>query len=196
MILDLIFIVFVLIVAFLSAKKGLFGVVSGLLSTFIAFAVAAAFGGNVKEALSKTEFYQKFLENMSAKIALKLSTGESNSVTKPFLEKITGSIADSAAATFAGIIVSFLVFVLVYIGVKLIIRLLNNIFKLPILRSANKLGGFAWGIVEALIITYIAIGVIGGLSLLNDTGFLAQQLQSSFIIKAMYENNVIIKLFT
>lgn len=98
------------------------------------------------------------------------------------------------------IIVNIISFLLIIIVIKILLSVLVNslnlIAKLPIIKQANALLGLCTGFLSGLLISYIAIGIIGALSG-NDFVFSMQQhIRTSYIAELMYEGNIVTKILS
>lgn len=70
----------------------------------------------------------------------------------------------------------------------------NLLTELPIIKQFDKVGGIIYGMLEALIIIYLALALISFVSpLINGTGIILA-IQNSFIGSIMYNNNLLLKL--
>jgi uncharacterized membrane protein required for colicin V production len=104
----------------------------------------------------------------------------------------------TVSMSISNLIISIIGFILLFIAVRLVFMLIRYILeglaKLPVLKQADKLGGFAFGIVQGLLIVYMACAV---LMLFNSspvfTGIFAA-IEDSTVAKFFYENNLIVKL--
>jgi len=98
------------------------------------------------------------------------------------------------------IIVNIISFLLIIIVIKILLSVLVNslnlIAKLPIIKQANALLGLCTGFLSGLLISYIAIGIIGALSG-NDFVFSMQQhIRTSYIAEMMYEGNIVTNILS
>ncbi len=105
-------------------------------------------------------------------------------------------IADSVT----GIILNAVSFVLVFIGVsiimKIIIRCLNLISRLPVIHTMNKMGGMLVGLLKGLIILWLICIVITIMSGTEAGIYLYTQINESPFLKYIYDNNLIMALIT
>lgn len=102
-------------------------------------------------------------------------------------EYITGMIATLA--------ISALAFVIVLIVVNILIKVVGNILdlvsKLPIIKQANKLGGFVMGTIFGVVFVWILCIVFSFTITIQADQSLYTLLQSSTVAKFFYDNNLI-----
>ncbi len=70
-------------------------------------------------------------------------------------EKISDYIVDPAAETLSAALAVLVVFIASVLVLNIVMRLLDLIFKLPILNFANKLGGFVIGAFTGLLVAFV-----------------------------------------
>ncbi|MBQ6261970.1 MAG: CvpA family protein [Clostridia bacterium] len=71
------------------------------------------------------------------------------------------TIADPVAGTISNCIAFILIFVVVFLALVILTHVLDSIFHLPVLKTANKVFGLIFGILEALIFAYVLSNVAG-----------------------------------
>ncbi len=103
-------------------------------------------------------------------------------------ETLANVVAD-LALTLLGIII---VFILVKILLWLVLKLLDVVTKLPIIRTANKLLGGAVGAVYGVLVIYLLLALLTFVTTLNATNLPMQIVQESSVVSAMYHNNILL----
>jgi len=98
-------------------------------------------------------------------------------------------IADSVTQMILRVIAFIILFILVHLIVFFGVKFLDKAFDLPVLKTINKYLGGAFGVINALLIIYIACGVIGAIAPTNE--FVGQ----TFLLKFFYDHNILIGLF-
>ena len=105
-------------------------------------------------------------------------------------------IADSVT----GIILNAISFVLVFLGVsiimRIIIRCLNLLSRLPVIHTMNKMGGMLVGLLKGLILLWLICIVITIMSGTETGIYLYGQINESPFLKYIYDNNMIMALIT
>ena len=97
------------------------------------------------------------------------------------LESARAKIADSGASVITAVAMSvaestlhvalfLLVFLVLLIGLKLLMRLVDLTLKLPVLSTANALGGAAVGLIEGALALFLAVWVLRRFGVSFDTG--------------------------
>ena len=85
--------------------------------------------------------------------------------TAPTKEAAVNAAADTIASPVAGIISNCIAFILIFVVVFLVLvlltHILDSIFHLPVLNTANKVLGLVFGILEALVFAYVLSNVAG-----------------------------------
>lgn len=87
-------------------------------------------------------------------------------------------------------IVLFLVSRILLIFLKFITGLIT---KLPVIKQFDKIGGIIYGLLEGLVITYLALAIISFVSPMTD-GKLAENINKSYLGSQMYNNNLLLNI--
>lgn len=102
-------------------------------------------------------------------------------------------VSEYIASFVINIIAMVLVFVLVFILIKVLANTLNIVSKLPILKTANRLGGGILGFVQAVLIIWIGLAILTmlyGKPMFNDAN---EAVANSLIASKFYDSNILIK---
>lgn len=84
----------------------------------------------------------------------------------------------------------FLIARIAFIFLKFITNLIT---KLPVIKQFDKVGGIIYGLVEGLIITYLALALISFITPMTD-GKLSESINKSYIGSQMYNNNILLNI--
>ncbi|MBQ7033929.1 MAG: CvpA family protein [Clostridia bacterium] len=195
MFLDCIAVVILIAAALAGRRRGLFRVVAGLLAFVLAGVCTALFGGGIRTWAMGTEVYSDAVERFTETVQKLLESGETTLI-EPFLSSgVTHNAAEAAAAGIAASLLSVLVFMGMMIVIRVGITVLDKtVFHLPLLRPVNRLFGMVISVLFTLILLYLAAGALGGLTMYTENEFLAGQMQSSVLVRYMYENNYILDI--
>lgn len=106
------------------------------------------------------------------------------------------SIADKISDVLANFVTTVISVILLYIVARITLifarSILKKVSRLPVLKQADKLGGFALGAIEGLLTIYIIFAI---LMLFHATplfkGFF-ESIETSAVAKYFYENNFIV----
>ncbi len=120
-----------------------------------------------------------------------------NAVEKAGNEAKT-AIVDSTARDVSVMIINIAVAIALFIVSKILLLLVKGLAdlltKLPVIKQFDKLGGIVFGILQSLVIIYIALAIISFASpMMSETGII-EGLQKSYIGSVMYNNNLLLKI--
>lgn len=88
-----------------------------------------------------------------------------------------------------------LLFLAVRLGVFLLLRLLDIIFKLPLLSGVNSFLGMIVGALNGLLIVYIICAVLTLLAPTESLSEISRIVDETLIVKYFYDNNLLIEMF-
>lgn len=94
-------------------------------------------------------------DDVAEKYAEMVKNGETN-----IAAKLSDYIVAPAAKTLSDALAVLCVFLAALIVLNLAVMLLDLIFKLPVLHFANKLGGFVFGLVVGLLVSFVFCTVV------------------------------------
>lgn len=123
---------------------------------------------------------QKYIDD-----ATKSVETSTNEALKKASEEITKKIMD---------VISFII---VFIGVRIILVVLKLITKiitkLPVIKQIDHIGGFICGLIESIMVIYLAFAIISVVSPTIKNEEMLKQIDNSFIGSKMYNNNIILR---
>ena len=201
-------------------RRGLIMTVFSMFATVIAIAISAQLSPQLSRTWQNTAFY----EIVSERVEMTLFKGQDsqndgeegednrgviNSLPLPDVvqngyaqnnmlgvSEFRKYIADSVT----GIILNAISFVLVFLGVsiimRIIIRCLNLLSRLPVIHTMNKMGGMLVGLLKGLILLWLICIVITIMSGTEAGIYLYGQINESPFLKYIYDNNMIMALIT
>ena len=203
-ILDIVVIGIIIISTFIGYKRGLINVIFNLCAFLIALIITIFLYSPITNfVIENTEFDEK-IEN--AIIENGVTTKDENSTEGSFLDKyisqsITNTkndIVQSSSTIIAEKIIGILVAIILFIVVRIILifakALINGIASLPIIKQLNEVGGLVYGILMGLIIVYVILAVLFFVISVNNTGTIANAINTSCITKILYSNNIILNI--
>lgn len=94
-------------------------------------------------------------EEVSQKYSEFIVAGEEN-----VAESIADYIVGPAANTLSGALAMLVMFIVCVVVLNLGVRILDLLFKLPVLNVANKIGGFALGVLMAFLFSFVFCTVV------------------------------------
>ena len=108
-------------------------------------------------------------------------------------ENIVNSTARDVSITIvkAGTwIILFIIARILMIFLKFITSLIT---KLPVIKQCDKLGGIIYGLLEGLMITYVALAIISFIAPMTK-GSISEKINESKLGSQMYNNNLLLKV--
>ena len=199
---DIILIAIIALTTFIGYKKGLIKVAFGLISFLLAIVIAVVLYKPISGFIIKyTTLDDKIEETVESKIFSSNSTKEE---TDNFIANYYSDIKNATTAIIAKNISQ----TIINIGCMIIVFIISNIIllffkfsgdliaKLPLIKQFNSAGGFIYGLLKGFILVYIILALIAIASPVIEMNELIKMINSSIITNIMYNNNVILILFT
>ncbi len=188
MILDILFVLFLIFFIIRGKKRGIVSVLLGIGSTLLAILLAITLHNVFAENIENTQMYNDLRET----VVLKLNehAGTTDSV---ILEDIKEKGIEQTANGIMSAAFTAIIFLVSMIAIKILSFLLKGVFKLPILNFFNGTLGMLWSGIVIIFITYILLILAKGF--LDENSFIITQINSSYLLKFMYDNNLIYMMF-
>ena len=211
-IIDLIIVAIFALFIMMGCKKGLTGSLIKLLSFAIALILAfilykpvasivtnnTQIDENIEQAIvstfnGKTENEQEPQDNKDEesginKTILDNINKEIENATSEAKDQIVDNTAKSLTTTIINVGSGICVFIVARFILFIIGIFANQITNLPILKQIDKLGGIAYGAVEALVIIYLILAIISFTAVINPENGIVSAIGSM-----LYNNNLILK---
>ena len=115
-------------------------------------------------------------------------------VTETEVHSVAEEIASPTSNVLASVIAFLAIFVVAFLVLSLITKILDAIFKLPVLSGINKLLGTLFGIVEAVFVAWVLsialAALVGALGAISPDLFGADVVEKSIICRFFVEHNV------
>lgn len=119
--------------------------------------------------------------------------------TEGKIENVKNDLILEAAQSTTASIINILSIVILYVGIRILLffglKIINMIFKLPVLKSINKLAGAAIGVVNALFVIYIICAAMIWFVPNNNSQLIKETIDNTYITKHFYNNNMLLELF-
>lgn len=203
-VIDIIVILIFLACIFFGYKRGLTGVIIKVLSFVLSILISLILFKPISAIIiNHTDIY----DNLSNSIKVTIQEDEKeekNNSEKPNVmldsinEKIEETEEDATTAianNVAEIIINIIVLVILFIVIRIILFFIRFIFsaitELPIIKQIDKLGGFIYGLLEALLIVFVILAIISFI----DIPELQLAIKTSIITSILYNNNLLLMLF-
>lgn len=114
------------------------------------------------------------------------------------LEDVKNQTISNISVKIADIVINILAWIIIYFAVRIIIAVITVIFdgimSIPILKSINNLAGLIIGFIVGIFRIYLLLSIIYFISNITNAMFFVNIIQTSSLINAMYNNNLIINL--
>ena len=192
---------------FLGYRKGLVKIAVKLCAFLIAIIVSLVFYKPVSNLIIiNTELDEKIEDVIAGKFTEEKNIDESD---KSFLNNIQVYIDDTIVETKNGIVENVskeiserLINILAMIGIFIVTRLIlillvlisDLITNIPIIKQFNKLGGVFYGIIRGMLLIYGILSIVFLVISISSNNNILTTIDSSFITKFMYENNILLNI--
>lgn len=213
-IIDLIILAIILLCVFFGYKHGLTKCIIKILSFVIAILVAAVFYKPVANfVISNTEFDDNIKNAIVTAIGNDVEeTGKvkddtnlpqtmvnyiNDSIEKSVNETKTAAvntIADNISKGVINICAAIALFIIVRIALIFVKAISSMITDLPIIKQVDKIGGVAYGLVEALLIIYVVLAIVSFISPMLEQSGVVNAINKSIVGSALYNNNLLLKI--
>ena len=202
----------------LASKKGLVRASYGIVSIILTLVLMLVFQDNITQAIKESAFgknielkiEQTLMENLSEDEGSEAEEKESNSSLPSFLDKfiidksevieetknnIVTETAQSISASIINIVSIIVLYFLIRLVLFLILKITDAVFKLPVLKTVNKLGGVILGVINALFIVYILCALLIWFIPGDSTGEINETINRTYVTKYFYNDNLLLKFF-
>ena len=183
-------------------KKGLVKSILDLFKGIAAFVAAFLYYKPVSEYLLKLEPVNKFIGNIQENMTQKIMSQSAETVkelpawAERFISEGIENSAVSLTDAVSNLAVNVISALLIYVAVRILFVVFNFLFdriKIFKLGEINAFGGACFGFLNALILVYVAMLVLFVFAA-TDNGALNEAIQSTYIAKFFYNNNLISNL--
>ncbi len=204
-VIDIILVLIVAFSAFLGYKKGLVELGAKLFAGIIAIVITLIIYKPVGNIVIKNTSIDEKIENTilekttnvideNSKISdNKYIQDASDNAVSQVKEEVIPEQARNIAVNVVYVATALILFIVSKIVLSIVISLANAVASLPILKQFNEIGGLLYGLVRGAIISLVLILVIGTIAKLNPNGSLSKNVESTYLLKEVYDNVVKIK---
>lgn len=204
-VIDIILVLIVALSAFLGYKKGLVELGAKLFAGIIAIVITLIIYKPVGNIVIKNTSIDEKIENTilekttnvideNSKISdNKYIQDASDNAVSQVKEEVIPEQARNIAVNVVYVATALILFIVSKIVLSIVISLANAVASLPILKQFNEIGGLLYGLVRGAIISFVLILVIGTIAKLNPNGSLSKNVDSTYLLKEVYNNVVKIK---
>ena len=195
-VIDIILVLIVAFSAFLGYKKGLVELGAKLFAGIIAIVITLIIYKPVGNIVIKNTILEKTTnvidENSKISDNKYIQDASDNAVSQ-VKEEVIPEQARNIAVNVVYVATALILFIVSKIVLSIVISLANAVASLPILKQFNEIGGLLYGLVRGAIISLVLILVIGTIAKLNPNGSLSKNVESTYLLKEVYDNVVKIK---
>ena len=191
-ILDIVILAVVAVSAVIGAKRGLFRSLAELVCYIAAYVITSLLAGSL--AASAAQWLRPIAEERIRALVGDYLSGVLEEVPSllsgGFLEDLLDhalpeAIVEQALYNLAYAIVFVVVFLLVVIALRLLIRAVDTVLKLPLLHEANALGGGAIGALKGLVIVGLLLWLARQTGHLISAGAMEESILAPIFLKIL-----------
>ena len=211
-VLDIVLLAIFILSVFLGYKKGLIEVAFNLFAFIVSIVLTWILFTPVSNMIIKNTTLDDGIKNTIIEKGVIVvededndKQSEDNQINKYIQEYVSKPIkntANNAIEETATIISQKVVAILVAIGLFIVIRIglifLKFIAKwiasLPFIKQCDKAGGILYGVIVGIFIVYIILAILFFIMSINNSGVIADTINSSTISKYLYTHNIILDL--
>lgn len=202
--LDLMIVCILIISTIIGYKRGLINVVFNLCAFLVALILTFILYKPVTNFLVENTEIDDKIESVIIENGIISVEDNSDNVATNYINQylpdgvtdITDDIIEETATVVAQKIVGIIAFLILLIVIRLLLifvrGLVNGIASFPIIKQFNELGGLIYGIFIGFVWIFIILAVLFFVVSINNNGIIQDAVNSSFIAKFLYENNIIL----
>lgn len=202
-IIDVVLVSIVALSAFLGYKKGLVELGAKLFAGIIAIILTLIIYKPIANIVMSNSNLDENIENIIIEKTNEIVDKNTPTSDNKYIQETTESVANqikgeitkeqansiSKNVIYAGSII--IIFILIKIILTIVIKLLDTVAELPILKQFNEVGGLAYGLIRGLLIITIFITIIGIFININPESSLDDRVNETYLTKAIC--NIIVK---
>ena len=207
-VLDLILLASLALSIFFGYKKGLIGVAFNLCAFLVAIIVTWILYNPVTNiVINNTEIDDGIKNAIIEKGVIKQDEKNQKEnkvnefigqyITTPITDATNNAVEETAKVISEKIVaigVAIVLFIVVRIALILLKFVAEAIAKLPIIKQCNKAGGLVYGAIRGMFVIYTFLAILFLVMSVNNSGTIANIINSSIISKVLYENNLILNI--
>lgn len=152
----------------------------------------------IKEVLPESMLSEKNQEDEKNSNVSKGTITLINNYISEAVEKAENNTVDYVATQLSYFLVRIITMIILYVVSRVLLIVLkfatDIIASLPIISTFNKSGGLIYGVLKSFIIIYAILAILSAFSPIISSWGIISAIESSWIGKAMYNNNIILNL--
>lgn len=213
-IIDLIILGIILLCVFFGYKKGLTKCVIKILSFVIAIIIAVTFFKPISNLVInkttiddniKNSIVQLVQDDVSENGKVKEDSNLPQTIVNHInneIEKsindtkitVVNNVAEQISKTIVNVGVAIALFIIARIALIFVSAISSMVTDLPIIKQFDKAGGIIYGLVEALIIIFIAFAIISLISPMIEGSGIIAAINKSILASVLYNNNILLNI--
>jgi len=210
-IIDIIIVAIIALNIYTCYKKGLVNLAVGMIAFIAAIILAMILYKPVSNVIMENTDLDETIENVIIeKFSAETPDGQPVDVQYvsiwSYLENYIGEavsetqneIVADTAQTLSVKVINLIAIIVIYLVVRVALFALtfvaDAITSLPILKQLDDVGGILYGVVKALIIVYVVLAILFFVVGLTANTTISSAVDSSFITKFFYNNNILLNL--
>lgn len=199
---DIAILFFISLFTFIGYKKGLIKIAFKLVSFILAIAISIAL---YKPLSSFIINYTTLDDSISQTISERLSSSttskeETNSIISNYYKEFQNSSITIISNSISNTIINISCIIIVFLISNIILLFFkfsgDLISKLPLIKQVNHIGGFIYGLLKGFVFVYLFFAILTIIAPITDISNFIKLINSSIIANIMYNNNIILILFT
>lgn len=202
-VLDIIVVAIIALSVYSAYKKGLVNLAVGLIAVVAAIILSVVFYKPITNLVIENTGLDESIENALNEtfgtqvrflgLANYLETEAENIVNGT--ENEAGYVGASVMAdTTVSLIVFIVIFTVVRVALFALTFVADAITSLPILKQLDDVGGIAYGLIKALLIIYALLAIVTVVVSFVEGTAITDAIESSYITKFFYDNNIILNV--
>lgn len=194
MVFDIVLILVLCVSVFIGGKKGFLRVASRLISLIMSGICTSICVERLEEWLSGTSLYQEQYAKLT--MAINSATDPKETLLMASLAEEAEKMAETVAQNILSALLSGVCFIAFCIVFNILLRFLDKLLlRIPIASPINRALGVVFSFICSFAISYVVIGAFGGIATYASSEFIRTQMESSYLVRFIYENNIIQFLF-
>ncbi|MBR4874630.1 MAG: CvpA family protein [Clostridia bacterium] len=208
---DIILIIIFALSVILGYKKGFLKTITGIISIVLSLVLAMTFYPHVSDYLKTTPIYDTIYKSTENVIGAQETENETEYETSDFnlpkkfikeiekgIDETTHKVKETVIQKVSDITIKIISVLIVFVCTRLLLLLISLIAglikKLPIIGWGDSMLGAIFGVVRALLITYILLAVVTFSASVSPDNKVAEAVKESKIAKLMYNDNAILNI--
>ena len=200
MLADIVVIAIVAIFIIVGAKVGLIRSLLGMGNYILSVIISVTLYPMVSEFLMGTPLFDFIAENINESVAAELIQNTGSGINgllalmNSDAESITANMSAGIATLLINVISFILVLVLSRVVLGIVIKAVDLVTKLPVIKQFNRLGGAVFGGIKGILVLYIVFALAVLFEPFDDNSEVIRNIEESTFAKGMYEDNVLFNL--